>query len=66
MVDWVFMIGKAYKAFDDTIMYGVNKGVKAYNWTFGGTKAELANRMVTPRVAVSSAGIIGVILQLEP
>ena len=38
---------KAYQKFDDVVMYGVNKGVKAWNWTTGKTKADLANSLLT-------------------
>lgn len=32
---------------DDTIMAGVNSGVRVWNWTTGRTKADLANMMLT-------------------
>jgi|SRR3989338_2346367 len=38
-------IFKAYQTLDDTIMKGVNAGVRAWNWTTGDTKAGLANKM---------------------
>lgn len=37
------MIGKLYQKFDDGLMYLANKGLHAYNWVTGGTKADLAN-----------------------
>lgn len=40
-------IFKAYEKLDDSIMYIANKGVKAWNWTTGQTKADLANQMLT-------------------
>jgi len=40
------MIIKAYNALDSLVMKGVNKAVKAWNWTTGGTKADLANAML--------------------
>ena len=35
-------IKKAYEKFDDAIMSGVNKSVRAWNWTTGRTKSDLA------------------------
>ncbi|MBS3165821.1 hypothetical protein J4444_01740 [Candidatus Woesearchaeota archaeon] len=35
-----------FKTLDDGIMYFTTKGVYAYNWTTGGTKAELANTLL--------------------
>lgn len=35
-----------FKTLDDGIMYLTTKGVYAYNWTTGGTKAELANTLL--------------------
>lgn len=32
---------------DDVVMKGANASVKAYNWTTGGTKADLANNMLS-------------------
>mgnify|MGYP001558693843 FL=1 len=32
---------------DDAVMGGVNAGVRAYNWTTGGTKKDLANNLLT-------------------
>jgi len=43
---------------DDTIMYGVNKGVHAWNWTTGRTKADLANEMLTVASVSESLGAI--------
>jgi len=40
-------IFQLYHKTDDMIMYGVNKGVKAWNWTTGQTKTDLANSMLT-------------------
>ncbi len=36
-----------FEKVDDTIMYGVNKGIKAWNWTTGQTKTDLANQLLT-------------------
>ena len=40
-------IWSAYQKFDDVVMYGVNKGVRAWNWTTGKTKTDLANSLLT-------------------
>lgn len=50
------MIGKMYETLDDAIMHGVKKTVRAYNWTTGGTKAELANGLLTVAPVLESAG----------
>jgi len=49
-------ISAAYQLFDDTLMYGANRAVRAYNWTFGGTKDELANGFIVMGSATASAG----------
>ncbi|HLD56665.1 MAG TPA: hypothetical protein VJA47_00050 [archaeon] len=36
-------ISAAYQLFDDSLMAGANYAVRAYNWTTGGTKEDLAN-----------------------
>ena len=36
------IVKNLYQQIDDTIMYGINAGVKAWNWTTGRTKADLA------------------------
>lgn len=36
------ILSLAYKEFDNAVMYGVNKGFKAWNWTTGQTKTDLA------------------------
>jgi len=36
-------ISATYQLFDDTLMYGVNKTVYAWNWSTGYTKEDLAN-----------------------
>lgn len=46
-----------YKKFDDAVMYAVNKGVKAWNWTTGGTKTSLANGMLSVAPVLESTGI---------
>ncbi len=40
-------IVKAYKQFDNLVMKGVNSGMRAYNWTTGGTKSELSTNLMT-------------------
>jgi len=40
-------IFQLYEKTDDVIMYCVNKSVKAWNWTTGQTKADLANSLLT-------------------
>ena len=40
------MLFKAYEKLDDGIMYGVNKGVKAWNWTTGKDKCDLSNYLL--------------------
>jgi len=37
---------------DDGIMYGVNAGIHIYNWTFGGTKEDLADIMQVGAAAI--------------
>jgi hypothetical protein len=37
---------KAYEKLDEGIMYGVNKGVKAWNWTTGKDKCDLSNYLL--------------------
>lgn len=52
------MLGKAYRAFDRTLMYGVNKAVQAYNWTTGETPAELASKLQTSGTVGVSIGLV--------
>jgi hypothetical protein len=40
-------IAQRYQKFDDGMMSAANAGVRAYNWTTGGTKAEFANHFET-------------------
>jgi hypothetical protein len=49
-----------FKTLDDAIRYGANKAVEAYNWTTGGTKAELANNMYLSGAIIFSASTAGV------
>lgn len=42
---------------DDIIMKGVNNGVRAWNWTTGMTKADLANIMLAGSVIAESVGV---------
>lgn len=51
------MIGRMYNAFDKMVLKGVNKGVKAWNWTTGKTKAELANGLDTGYGICVSVGL---------
>ncbi len=51
-------IFKAYQSLDDTIMKGVNVGVRAWNWTTGDTKAGLANKMLKISPFILAAGPI--------
>ncbi len=53
------IISKAYGALDEAIMKGVNSGVRAYNWTTGRTKADLANKLLTIAPIAESTGFIG-------
>ena len=39
-------ISYLYEKTDDAIMHFVNKGVKAWNWTTGKSKADLVNKML--------------------
>ena len=52
------LVSKAYDAVDDTVMYGVNKMVRGYNWTTGGTKAELANGFLVGATVTIPVGIL--------
>lgn len=49
-------ITKAYEKFDDGLMYLANKGVRAWNWTTGRTKADLANAMLSVAPVLESVG----------
>ncbi len=42
-----------YEELDNTIMRGVNAGVRAWNWTTGRTKADLANNLI----GISAIGV---------
>ncbi|MEI7719030.1 MAG: hypothetical protein WCI72_04125 [archaeon] len=44
-----------YETIDSGIMYGVNKGVQAWNWTTGRTKFELANGLLMGYTVLYSA-----------
>lgn len=63
-------ISATYQWLDDSLMAGANYSVRAYNWTFGGTKVELANHMLSTGVVVSSVScmlrevVSGVLLDL--
>jgi hypothetical protein len=43
-----------YLRVDDAIMKNVNKAVRAWNWTTGYTKADLANTLIVTTVAVQA------------
>lgn len=43
--------GNFYQRIDNSIMKGVNKAVRAWNWTTGRTKADLANTIVVAGMA---------------
>ena len=47
-----------YDRFDDTVMKGVNAYVRAYNWTTGKTKYDLANSMLIGGSIISSTGML--------
>jgi len=53
------IISKSYGTLDEAIMKGVNASVRAYNWTTGKTKADLANKLLTVAPIFESAGFIG-------
>ena len=55
-------IKKAYESFDAFMMYAANKAVHAWNWTTGGTKADLAS--IT--AGVWSTSFIGAFAILDP
>lgn len=47
-----------YEQLDSGIMYSVNLGVQAWNWTTGKTRADLANLLNMGYISLVSAGII--------
>ena len=49
------MIKNLYEKIDNTIMKGVNKAVQAWNWTTGGTKADLANAVLVGGLAAGTS-----------
>lgn len=49
---------KVYQKFDGAVMYGVNKGVHAWNWTTGKTKADLANSLLTVAPVLEGVGVM--------
>ena len=53
------IFSNAYEKLDDAIMKGVNASVRAYNWTTGKTKADLANKLLTIAPIAESTGFIG-------
>ena len=48
-----------YEKFDSTLMRGVNAGVRAWNWTTGKTRAELANNLELGGAVFWSIGVFG-------
>jgi len=50
------MLGRIGKKIDDTVMYGVNKAVHAWNWTTGETKADISNNLLTIAPIVENSG----------
>ena len=52
------IISKSYEAVDNGLMYLTNKAVGAWNWTTGGTKADLANFLLSASGVCASSGII--------
>ncbi|MGV8152229.1 MAG: hypothetical protein ACP5OG_04040 [Candidatus Nanoarchaeia archaeon] len=55
-----------YQKFDDTLMHGVNKVVKAWNWTTGKTKSDLANLMLDASLISINAGGFLLVPYLSP
>lgn len=53
-------IYKLYEKTDNALMYGVNKGVKAWNWTTGKTKTNLANSLLTVAPVFEGAGLLSI------
>ncbi len=53
-----YPLWKAYCAFDDKLMRGVNLGVRAWNWTTGRTKTDLTNGMLTVAPMLECSGMI--------
>lgn len=51
-------IGKAYNALDSLVMKGVTKGVRAWNWTTGETKSQLANKMLSVAPILETVGFL--------
>lgn len=49
---------RLYDYMDEKILQGVGAGVRAYNWTTGGTKADLANKFIDGTVISMISGSI--------
>jgi len=47
-----------FELLDDGLMYLANKGVQAWNWTTGKTKADLANKMLTVAPVLETLGAL--------
>ena len=53
-------IVNGYTALDNTIMKGVNSGVRGWNWLTGETRADLANKFLTISPILEVAGAYGI------
>lgn len=51
---------KAYEKIDDGIMFGINKGVKAWNWTTGKSKSDLSNYLLDFSLIPYCLGILSI------
>ena len=49
-----------YLRVDDAIMRGANKGVRAWNWTTGRTKADLANLMIDANTLMQAISLMAI------
>lgn len=49
---------ESYQKVDRALVYGANKAVRAWNWTTGGTRANLANNLLTVVPVVETAGCL--------
>lgn len=52
------IISRAYQSLDDSLMYLTNHGVKAWNYTTGKTKADLANKALFLAPIADAAGCL--------
>lgn len=51
-------IRNAYQALDDKLMQGANAALRAWNWTTGETKADLANKLLALGTISTTAGFL--------